>query len=119
MGEQPAKEVLMETMALKVRRVIVESLESQEFGDSQETRDQWVTPDSLEIRVQWDPKDQWVSLVILFFKPDEKARFSLLRNIWQLSERLSKNGCKKKKTKKFSNVFLNVMISVRPEFRCL
>ena len=54
--------------------VHVENLESQEFGDSQETRDQWVTPDSLEIRVQWDPKDQWVSLVILFFKPDEKAR---------------------------------------------
>ena len=54
--------------------VHVENLDSREFGDSQETRDQWVTPDSLEIRVQWDPKDQWVSLVILFFKPDEKAR---------------------------------------------
>ena len=54
--------------------VHVENLESQEFGDSQETRDQWVTPDSLEIRAQWDPKDQWASLVTLFFKPDEKAR---------------------------------------------
>lgn len=36
----------------------VENPESQEFGDSQETRDQWVTRDSLEIKVQWDPKDQ-------------------------------------------------------------